>query len=200
MKIDRPWNNEYQKYNIAHQLQLPAQHESLLEMLEQSFQQYRNAAAFIFYDQILSFTELDQLSLRFASYLQQLNLAQQTRIAIMLPNLLQYPVIACAILRAGYIAVNVNPHYTTRELQYQLNDSGAEVLIIIDDAIPTFQHIEAQTKVKTIIQTSISDLLTEETVFKYPHLQENKVIQHELIGKVYQFKSIMNELSWQSKT
>ncbi|EPG34598.1 long-chain acyl-CoA synthetase [Acinetobacter colistiniresistens] len=195
MKIDRPWNNEYQKYNIAHQLQLPAQHESLLEMLEQSFQQYRNAAAFIFYDQILSFTELDQLSLRFASYLQQLNLAQQTRIAIMLPNLLQYPVIACAILRAGYIAVNVNPHYTTRELQYQLNDSGAEVLIIIDDAIPTFQHIEAQTKVKTIIQTSISDLLTEETVFKYPHLQENKVIQHELIGKVYQFKSIMNELS-----
>ena len=195
MKINRPWHKEYQKYNISHQLQLPAQHESLLEMLEQSFQQYRHAAAFIFHDQILSYAELDELSLRFASYLQQLNLPKQTRIAIMLPNVLQYPVIACAILRSGYIAVNVNPQYTARELQYQLNDSGAEILIMIDAAIATFQEIETQTKVKTIIQTSISDLLTEETLAKYPHLKENKADQPEFKGHTYYFKNIINETS-----
>nr|WP_081406429.1 AMP-binding protein [Acinetobacter sp. YK3] len=195
MKINRPWHNEYQKYNISHQLQLPAQHESLLEMLEQSFQQYRHAAAFIFHDQILSYAELDELSLRFASYLQQLNFPKQTRIAIMLPNVLQYPVIACAILRSGYIAVNVNPQYTARELQYQLNDSGAEVLIMIDAAVATFQEIEAQTKVKTIIQTSISDLLTEDTLAKYPHLKENKADQPVFTGRTYHFKNIINETS-----
>lgn len=193
MKMSRPWDNEYQKYNIPAQLQLPAPHESLLELLEQSFRQYSQAPAFISYDQTLTYQQLDELSLRFAGYLQQLHLPKQTRIAIMLPNVLQYPVVACAILRSGYIAVNVNPNYTARELKYQLNDAGAEVLIIIEEAIATFQTIAAETQIKTMIRTSVSDLLSADTLFKYPQLQQNTAEEHVFIENVAHFKSIMDE-------
>jgi long-chain acyl-CoA synthetase len=107
-----------------------------------------------------TYAEIDDLSAKFASYLQhELGLGKGSRVAIMMPNILQYPIALFGILRAGMVAVNVNPLYTERELEHQLNDSGAETIIIFENSANILQKVISNTPIKNVITTAIGDML-----------------------------------------
>ncbi len=131
--MERIWFTEYQKTGIPETVDLPPENTSLVDIFERNFQKFGSRDAFIFMDKALTFSELDEASRKFATYLQSLNLPKGSRVAVMMPNVLQYPIVALGVFRAGLILVNVNPLYTSRELEHQLNDSGAEVLVIIEN-------------------------------------------------------------------
>ena len=108
----------------------------------------------------LSYADLDRLSMRFACYLQDtLGLTRGERVAIMLPNILQYPVVMCGVFRAGLVVVNVNPLYTARELEHQLKDSGAKCIIILENFAHTLQDVIEKTEISSVVTTGIGDLL-----------------------------------------
>ena len=133
---------------------------SLKEMLESSCREYSERPAFSNLDHTLSYAELDRQSLALAAFLQQeLGLRKGDRVALMMPNLLQYPVALYGVLRAGLVVVNVNPLYTPRELEHQLNDSGANTIIILENFAQTLQQVIARTPVQHVITTQIGDLL-----------------------------------------
>jgi long-chain acyl-CoA synthetase len=135
------------------------QYRSLTHLLEDSFRKYANRNAFACMGKSMTFAELDKLSGAMAAWLQHKGLAPGARVAIMLPNVLQYPVAMVAILRAGYTIVNVNPLYTARELKHQLNDSGAEAIIVLENFAHTVADVVPGTKVKHVIVGSMGDLL-----------------------------------------
>ena len=138
----------------------PAEHPSLLHLLEQSIERYRDRPCFTCMDRTLTYGELDVLGTRFAAYLQQVaRLRHGDRIAIMLPNVLQYPVAILGALRAGLTIVNTNPLYTPRELRHQLHDSGARALVILENFAHTLQHVRGDVGLETVIVTGVGDLL-----------------------------------------
>src|SRR6187402_1216589 len=137
----------------------PTQYASLVDLLEESFAKFADRKAFICMDKSISYRDLDQMSLALASYLQGRGLQRGARVAIMMPNVLQYPVATAAVLRAGYAVVNVNPLYTPRELEHQLKDSGAEAIIVLENFANTVQQVIAKTAVKHVIVGSMGDLL-----------------------------------------
>ncbi|MFP3644273.1 long-chain fatty acid--CoA ligase [Paraburkholderia sp. SIMBA_054] len=137
----------------------PTQYESITAMLEESFREYRAKPAFACMGKQITYGELDSLSTRLAGWLQSKGIARGARIAIMMPNVLQYPVALAAILRAGYVVVNVNPLYTPRELEHQLKDSGAEAIILLENFAETLQAIVRNTSIKHIVVASMGDLM-----------------------------------------
>ncbi|ALL63965.1 Long-chain-fatty-acid--CoA ligase [Paraburkholderia caribensis MBA4] len=137
----------------------PTQYESVTAMLEESFREYRAKPAFACMGKQITYGELDSLSTRLAGWLQSKGIARGARIAIMMPNVLQYPVALAAILRAGYVVVNVNPLYTPRELEHQLKDSGAEAIILLENFAVTLQAIVRNTSIKHIVVASMGDLM-----------------------------------------
>ena len=157
--MEKIWFTEYQKTGIPETVELPPENTSLIDIFERNFQKFGSRDAFIFMDKALSFSELEVASRKFAAYLQSLGLAKGSRVAVMMPNVLQYPIVALAVFRAGLILVNVNPLYTTRELEHQLNDSGAEALVIIENFATVYQTIHGKTPVKHVIIASVGDML-----------------------------------------
>ncbi|EIG59579.1 long-chain fatty acid--CoA ligase [Bradyrhizobium sp. WSM1253] len=137
----------------------PTQYSSLVDLLEESFAKFADRKAFICMDKSISYRDLDQMSLAMASYLQGRGLQRGARVAIMMPNVLQYPVATAAVLRAGFAVVNVNPLYTPRELEHQLKDSGAEAIIVLENFAHTVEQVIAKTQVKHVIVGSMGDLL-----------------------------------------
>lgn len=137
----------------------PTQYASLVDLLEESFAKFADRKAFICMDKAISYRDLDQMSLALASYLQGRGLQRGARVAIMMPNVLQYPVATAAVLRAGFAVVNVNPLYTPRELEHQLKDSGAEAIIVLENFAHTVEQVIAKTQVKHVIVGSMGDLL-----------------------------------------
>ncbi|OUL82662.1 long-chain fatty acid--CoA ligase [Paraburkholderia hospita] len=137
----------------------PTQYASITAMLEESFREYRAKPAFACMGKQITYGELDSLSTRLAGWLQSKGIARGARIAIMMPNVLQYPVALAAILRAGYVVVNVNPLYTPRELEHQLKDSGAEAIILLENFAVTLQAIVRNTSIKHIVVASMGDLM-----------------------------------------
>ncbi|AXE99658.1 long-chain fatty acid--CoA ligase [Paraburkholderia hospita] len=137
----------------------PTQYESITAMLEESFREYRAKPAFACMGKQITYGELDSLSTRLAGWLQSKGIARGARIAIMMPNVLQYPVALAAILRAGYVVVNVNPLYTPRELEHQLKDSGAEAIILLENFAVTLQATVRNTSIKHIVVASMGDLM-----------------------------------------
>jgi long-chain acyl-CoA synthetase len=135
------------------------QYRSLTHLLEEAFHKYAARPAYACMGKSMSFAELDKLSGQMAAWLQSRGLQPGARVAIMLPNVLQYPVAMAAILRAGYTIVNVNPLYTARELQHQLNDSGAEAIVVLENFAHTVAEVLGQTKVKHVIVGTMGDLL-----------------------------------------
>jgi len=132
---------------------------SLKDLLEQSCQRFRERPAFSSMGVTLSYGDLDRLSQEFGAYLQhEIGLNRGERVAIMLPNLLQYPVALFGALRAGLVVVNVNPLYTARELQYQLADSGATAVVVLENFAHTLQEAVAATAVRQVITTRVGDL------------------------------------------
>ncbi len=135
------------------------QYTSLVELLEESFAKFSDRKAFICMDKSITYRDLDEMSLALAAYLQSKGLQKGARVALMMPNVLQYPVSTAAVLRAGYAVVNVNPLYTPRELEHQLKDSGAEAVIVLENFATTVQQVIARTAVKHVIVGSMGDLL-----------------------------------------
>lgn len=137
----------------------PLPYSSLVALMEASFRQYAAQSAFSFMGKEQTFGETDRLSRAFAAYLQSLGLAQGDRVAIMMPNVPQYPVAVAAILRAGFVVVNVNPLYTPRELEHQLKDSGARAIIILRNFASTLEKCIAATPVEHVVLCSMGDRL-----------------------------------------
>ena len=137
----------------------PSRYASLVELLEESFRKYADRKAFICMDKAISYRELDDMSVALAAYLQSLGLSKGARVALMMPNVLQYPVAISAVLRAGYTVVNVNPLYTPRELEHQLKDSGTEAIIVLENFAHTVQQVLSRSAVKHIVVASMGDML-----------------------------------------
>ena len=134
--------------------------KSIRDMIEFSMTEFADRPSFTNMGTTLTYRDLDELSMQFACYLQQtLGLIKGERVAIMLPNVLQYSVALCGIFRAGLIVVNVNPLYTPRELKHQISDSGARCIIILDNFAHTFEQIIDETSVDYIVTTQVGDLL-----------------------------------------
>jgi long-chain acyl-CoA synthetase len=135
------------------------QYRSLTHLLEEAFRKYADRPAYACMGKSMSYAELDQASRSMAAWLQARGLKPGARVAIMLPNVLQYPVAMAAVLRAGYTIVNVNPLYTARELQHQLADSGAEALVVLENFAHTAADVIGKTGVKHVIVAAMGDLL-----------------------------------------
>jgi long-chain acyl-CoA synthetase len=129
-------------------------------MLEYCFDEYPDLPSYTNMGMTLTYRELDTLSLKFACYLQsELGLTRGERVAIMLPNILQYPVVLCGIFRAGLVAVNVNPLYTARELEHQLKDSGAKAIVILENFASVLEEVIHDTGIEHVVTTGVGDLL-----------------------------------------
>ena len=138
----------------------PAEHASLKEMIEAAIERFRERPAYTSMDRTLTYGEFDRLSREFAAYLQKVaGLRRGDRIAIMLPNLLQYPVAILGAFRAGLTVVNTNPLYTPRELEHQLKDSGARAILVLENFCSILQQVVEHTPVETVIVTGVGDLL-----------------------------------------
>jgi long-chain acyl-CoA synthetase len=137
----------------------PTQYASMVEMMEESFRTFSSRVAYSFMGKEQTYAEVDRLSQAFGAYLQGLGLAKGDRVAVMMPNVLQYPVAVAAILRAGYVLVNVNPLYTPRELEHQLKDSGAKAIVILENFAGTLEKCLANTPVQHVVLCAMGDQL-----------------------------------------
>ncbi len=137
----------------------PGADPSLIALMEEGFTKHANRVAYSFMGKDVTYASTDALSNQFAAYLQSLGLAKGDRVAIMMPNVPQYPVAVAGILRAGYVVVNVNPLYTPRELEHQLKDSGAKAIVIIENFATTLEKCLPATPVKHIVLCSMGDQL-----------------------------------------
>ena len=136
-----------------------SQYRSLVQLMQESFGKHKDRTAYSFMGTDVTFGRTDALSRAFAGYLQGLGLAKGDRVAIMMPNVPQYPVAVAAILRAGLVVVNVNPLYTPRELEHQLKDSGAKAIVIIENFAATLQQCVANTPIKHVVLAAMGDQL-----------------------------------------
>ena len=155
--MDKIWLKSYPD-NVPAEIDC-TQYRSVTHLLEESFQKYAERNAFVCMDKFLTYRELDKLSAQMGAWLQSRGLQPGARVAIMLPNVLQYPVALAAILRAGYTVVNVNPLYTPRELEHQLTDSGSEAIIVLENFATTVEQVLPRTQVKHVIVATMGDLL-----------------------------------------
>jgi long-chain acyl-CoA synthetase len=137
----------------------PDSYRSLVQLMEEAFGKYADRQAYICMGKSLRFAELDILSRQLAAFLQSQGLPPGARVALMMPNVLQYPVAIAAVLRAGFTVVNVNPLYTPRELEHQLNDSGAEVIIVLENFAHTLERVITKTPVRIAVLASMGDML-----------------------------------------
>ena len=136
-----------------------SRYHSLVQLLEESFSKYAERHAYACMDKRITYGEVDAMSKKLAAWLQGQGLSKGARVALMMPNVLQYPVAIAAVLRAGYTVVNVNPLYTPRELEHQLKDSGAEAIIILENFAHTLEKVIAHTGIKIAVVASMGDLL-----------------------------------------
>lgn len=156
-KDSRPWFAHYPE-GIPYEINADA-YPSLIELMEDGFKKYANRAAYSNLGKELTFAEIDKLSKNFAAYLQNSGLKQGDRIAIQMPNCLQYPVVLFGAIRAGLTVVNTNPLYTPREMKHQFNDSGAKAIVIIANFAFNLEKIIAETGIEKVIVTQMGDLL-----------------------------------------
>lgn len=154
----QPWLETYKKYGLNPHISLPDSNTSLIDIFEGHFKKYGDNVAYICMGAGLSYNEVDTLSRQFASYLQSLGLKKGDRVAVMMPNILQYPVCMIGIVRAGLTLVNVNPLYTPKELAHQLEDSGAKALVILENFAKTYQDINKKL-VEHVVVCSMGDLM-----------------------------------------
>ncbi|MCE9854310.1 long-chain-fatty-acid--CoA ligase FadD [Shewanella chilikensis] len=157
--MDQPWINSLPA-DVPAEIDT-SRYASLLEMLESAVNTYADQPAFVNMGATLTYRKLEERSRAFAAYLQNdLKLQKGDRVAIMMPNLLQYPIALFGVLRAGMVVVNVNPLYTPRELKHQLVDSGAKAIVVVSNFASTLEQVVDQTPVKNVIITGLGDLLS----------------------------------------
>lgn len=156
---DSPWLNAYERYGIDATIDMPDDNTSLLDVFERNFSRYGQKPAYICMGASISFKQLDLYSRQIASYLQSLGLVKGDKVGVMMPNILQYPVVALGIIRAGMVLVNVNPLYTSRELSHQLRDSGTKALFIVENFAKTYQEASDKGQVKHVVVCKLGDML-----------------------------------------
>jgi len=154
---DRPWLKSYPE-GMPADIDL-SQCSTLVALMEQAFRSYARRCAYSFMGRSISYAEIDSTSRQLAAYLQSLGLVRGDRVALMMPNIPQYPIAVAAVLRAGYVVVNVNPLYTPRELEHQLHDSGAKTIVVMENFAATLQKCLANTSVEHIVLCAIGDRL-----------------------------------------
>ena len=155
--MERPWLKHYPP-GVPAEID-PSRYPSLVTMLEESFQANAAKQACVCMGKTITYAELDAASRAFAAWLQSKGLQRGARVAIMMPNVLQYPVAIAAILRAGLTGVNVNPLYKPRELEFQLKDSGAEAIVVLENFVSVLQEALPHTDVKHVVVASMGDML-----------------------------------------
>ncbi len=156
--MDKVWLNRYPS-DVPETID-PDVYPSLVEMFEQSVNKFADQPAFMNMGSVMTYRKLEERSRAFAAYLQNdLKLKKGDRVALMMPNLLQYPIALFGVLRAGLIAVNVNPLYTPRELEHQLNDSGAKAIVIVSNFANTLEQVVDNTPIKHVVLTSLGQML-----------------------------------------
>ena len=154
---ERIWLKSYPE-GVAHDVQ-PEQYSSLAQLLEESFKRNASNPFSVCMEEWMSYRRLDDLSTALGAWLQSRGLEPGARVAIMLPNVPQFPVTMSAVLRAGYTCVNVNPLYTPRELEHQLKDSGATTIVILENFCHTLAEVVEKTQIKQVVIASMGDLL-----------------------------------------
>ena len=177
------------------------QYASLKDLLEQSFATYKDLPAVTNMGKTLTYGELDQQSRYFAAFLQNnCSLDKGDRVAIMMPNLLQYPVALCAVLRAGLVAVNVNPMYTPRELKHQLKDSGAKAIVILENFAHTLGKVIDDTNRETVVTTEIGDMLSvpKRQIVNFVVRNVKKMIPDWDIPNTVTLRHAINDGKWQN--
>ena len=155
--MEKIWLSSYPEGVPAHID--PAQYGSLVELLEEAFRKFAARNAYVCMDRFLTYAQVDSYSRQLGAWLQRTGMKKGARVAIMMPNVLQYPIAVAAILRAGYTVVNINPLYTPRELEHQLNDAGAEAIIILENFATTLERVIGKTAVKHVVVASMGDML-----------------------------------------
>ena len=195
--MDKVWLKEYPP-GVPHEIDL-SRYRSLKEMIEDSCSRYRDLPAFKNMGKTLTFGEIDQKSRYFATYLQKvLGLNKGERVAVMMPNLLQYPVAIFGILRAGLVVVNTNPLYTKRELRHQLTDSGAAAIVIVENFATTLEKVLPETSVKHVITTQVGDMLNfpKSQLINFAIKKVKKMVPAWNIPGSVTFKRALNEGKW----
>ena len=155
--MDKTWLKQYPS-GVPEQIDVE-QYTSLTALIDESLKKYADLPAYKFMGKVFTFRQVDEASRAFAAYLQALGLEKGDRVAIMMPNVPQYPIAVAGILRAGMVVVNVNPLYTPRELEHQLKDSGATAIVILENFASTLEKVIERTPVKHVVMTSMGDLL-----------------------------------------
>ncbi|ABD68296.1 AMP-dependent synthetase and ligase [Rhodoferax ferrireducens T118] len=155
--MEKIWLKSYPP-GVPHDVN-PEQYQSLTQLLEESFRKNASSRFAVCMESWMTYGQLDQLSSALGAWLHSLGLAPDARVAIMLPNIPQFPVTMAGVLRGGYTCVNVNPLYTARELQHQLNDSGASVIVVLENFVATLAEVIDQTPIQHVVVASMGDLL-----------------------------------------
>ena len=156
---DKVWVKTYEKLGITYDIDMPAANTSLIDIFEQNFTKYAGKTAFVCMDVKLSYEDLDRYSKQIAAYLQSLGLKKGDKVGVMMPNILQLPVAVLGVLRAGMTLVNVNPLYTSKELEHQLTDSNTKALFILENFAKTYEDI-GKDLVDHVVVTSMGDLMS----------------------------------------
>ena len=175
-------------------------YSSLVELMEESFSKYAKHSAYSFMGKELSYAEVDEISQTFGAYLQSLGLVRGDRVAVMMPNVLQYPAVVVAILRAGFTLVNVNPLYTPRELEHQLKDSGAKVIVILENFAATLEKCVAKTPIKHVVLCAMGDQLglLKGTLVNYVVRNVKKMVPAYNLPDAVRFNAAMAQASGSS--
>ncbi|PIL41491.1 long-chain-fatty-acid--CoA ligase [Massilia psychrophila] len=173
----------------------PDQYVSLVQLLEESFVKFADRNAFVCMDKFLTYAELDEYSRRTAAWLQSRGMKKGARVAIMMPNVLQYPIAIAAILRAGYTVVNVNPLYTPRELEHQLIDSGSEAIIVLENFATTLEQVLPRTQVKHIVVASMGEMLggAKGVIVNFVVRNVKKMVPSYSLPNAVRFKDMLSQ-------
>ncbi|MES2743722.1 MAG: long-chain-fatty-acid--CoA ligase [Pseudomonadota bacterium] len=191
--MDKIWLKSYPE-GVPAEIDI-TQYRSLTHLLEEAFQKYADRNAYVCMDAFLTYRALDQLSRQVGAWLQGKGLARGARVAIMMPNVLQYPVVMAAVLRAGYTVVNVNPLYTPRELQHQLIDSGAEAIFVLENFAHTVAQVLDKTAVKHVVVAAMGDLLgvLKGMLVNLVVRKVKKLVPPYALPRATQFKQVLAE-------
>ena len=191
--MDKFWLKSYPK-GVPAEID-STQFRSLVHLMEESFRKYASRNATVCMDKFMTYGELDAMSKKLGAWLQGTGLKKGARVAIMMPNVLQYPVAIAAILRAGYTVVNVNPLYTPRELEHQLNDSGSEAIIILENFAATLEQVIGKSKIKHVVVASMGELLgaVKGTIVNFVVRNVKKMVPAYSLPNARRFNAVVAE-------
>ena len=191
--MQRIWLDHYPA-GVPHEIDW-RQYSSLVALLDEAFRKYASRTAYVGFGVQMSFAQLDERSRAFAAWLQARGLRKGDRVALMMPNVLQYPVAIAGVLRAGLVVVNINPLYTPRELEHQLRDSGAKAIVILENFAATLEKVIARTDLQTVVVAAMGDLLgaVKGTLVNTVVRHVKKMVPPWNIGQTVRFGQVLSE-------